>query len=547
MTVHILMNGADETDHNVEWSCQMSAESGACNSAACISVSSVRTAQRVPVSSIQLTDLNGQPLITLVPVLNGSDKDFRCDTSPNGSRPHALFTWYGRFENQSPILIQNLSVSLPGTGPEVDLSINISYNTFTLMGSILYQNMYIHCEARDGTNRGNFSKSKEIQLNIVYPPAVQLFPDTSVFNVTEGTPSFVFLCNITDANPIPQPDGYSWFLGDTVIQGQTRSSYELFNIRKAHDGVYQCTAKNDYGTGRSNRLHLNVQYSAVILNLSVTEGNTVNENTTATLTCLVDSNPESAITWSKQGILGSLKTDKYVHQSELTIGHADCLDTANYTCTASNGLGHPVEKTIPLYVTCHPRTDFRSPPVTMVYSMRYGKASLRYTVISLPEPTFNWTFIGDGSSNLILPDSATKYDSGLQSVLIFTNLSINDFGFYRVIAKNVFPTSAIEVFQLIQGDVPEVPFNVTVTDVKQTSLTVQWAAGYNGGLEQTFHIMITTGDIKRSVYAPDPGYRKYGTQTIEDLIPNTKYSISISAHNSLGSSNMTVVFQTTLH
>ncbi|KAL3862810.1 hypothetical protein ACJMK2_008756, partial [Sinanodonta woodiana] len=166
MNVNIAMNGAVATDHNAAWSCQMSAESGKCNTP-CNSTSSVRTALRVPVSSVQLRDGKGQLLATPVPVLDGSSTDFRCDTSPNGSRPHALFNWYKRSENQSPILIQGQSASTPGPRPEVDLSVNISYSTLTLMGNRSYQNMYIYCEAIDETNRGNFLKSTQAQLNIV--------------------------------------------------------------------------------------------------------------------------------------------------------------------------------------------------------------------------------------------------------------------------------------------------------------------------------------------------------------------------------------------
>ncbi|KAL3862809.1 hypothetical protein ACJMK2_008755, partial [Sinanodonta woodiana] len=91
------------------------------------------------------------------------------------------------------------------------------------------------------------------------PPVVQLFSNTSVFNITEGSPKFVFICNVTDANPMPQPDDYSWFHGGSVIQGQTRSSYELLNVQKSQDGMYQCMARNDYGTGNSSTMHLNVQ------------------------------------------------------------------------------------------------------------------------------------------------------------------------------------------------------------------------------------------------------------------------------------------------
>ncbi|KAL3862815.1 hypothetical protein ACJMK2_008761 [Sinanodonta woodiana] len=353
-------------------------------------------------------------------------------------------------------------------------------------------------------------------------------------------------CNI-DSNPLPV--SVTWTKDNNSTLSHNSSVLKVNSINKYDRGTYRCTVVNQINPSGENEeslngmewFYLNVQYGAEIINISVAEGNTVDENTTATLRCIVDSNPESNITWTKQGIMGLLQTNVSVHESQLIIEHAECLDTSNYTCNAKNGLGKQVESMVTLYVTCYPRTDFRSPAVTTVYSKWHGNASLNYTVISFPEPTFNWSFIGNKNESRWLPDSATQHDNGLQSILMFNDLNISDFGFYRVMARNIFPTSAVEVFQLIPADIPMVPSNVTVTDVKQTSLTVQWVAGYDGGLKQTFHIMIKDTDITRSVYASDPGNGKLGAQTIEDLIPNTEYSISMSANNSMGSSSVTNV------
>ncbi|KAL3837259.1 hypothetical protein ACJMK2_022627 [Sinanodonta woodiana] len=497
----------------------------------------------VPVTTVQLTNTSDEILTSTLNIVRGGIMYIRCSTAPHGSRPPATFQWYSRTVNQSPVLIGNQSISstpgsimVPGQ-PDSDLL--ISYSTLTQTGAKMYQNMFIFCEARDEMSTGNYTQSGEVQLNIVYPPMVQLSPNYSVYNVTEGTHNVVFTCNIIESNPLPQSDGYNWFHKSLIIQGQTSSSLTLASVHKSDDGEYRCTAKNDYGSGASNSLALNVQYGAEIVNLTAKDSNVVNENSSASFQCYVESNPLPTVTWAKEGNNTVLITETGVIQSQFRIESAQCIDMGNYSCTAYNGIGSAVKETVQLFVKCHPRTDFRFPPETKIYRKPHTAAILRYTVISYPLPIFTWTFLANGNESRDLPASVIQHDGIHQSELSFTSLDIDNFGYYLVTANNSVYPSAKEVFEIILADVPEVPSNVTVTDLTQNRLTIQWTAGYNGGPEQTFHIIASVGEFTRSVTVADPGHGNIGHAVLESLLPGTRYSIYMTASNSIGSSNKT--------
>ncbi|KAL3860889.1 hypothetical protein ACJMK2_006985, partial [Sinanodonta woodiana] len=87
--------------------------------------------------------------------------------------------------------------------------------------------------------------------------------------------------------------------------------------------------------------------------------------------------------------------------------------------------------------------------------------------------------------------------------------------------------------------VSEMPSNVIILEITQTSMKLQWMAGNSNGLKQIFHVVVTAGSLVRNVTADDPGYRENGTVVIEGLVPKTKYSIYMIASNLYGSSNIT--------
>ncbi|KAL3831207.1 hypothetical protein ACJMK2_044741, partial [Sinanodonta woodiana] len=214
-----------------------------------------------PVTTVQLTNGSGQVLLSSVNIVQGESTGIICSTAPNGSKPRALFQWYYRKGNQSAVLIVDQSISTtpdPITVPGQS-DILISYSTWRLTGNATYHNMYIYCQAQDEIKTGSYIKSDEVQLNIVYPPVVQLSTNQSANNVSEGMQGFVFICTIIESNPLPQANSYSWFHNGSIIQGQTSSNYTLQTVQKSDAGEYICTARNYYGEGASNSLDLIVQ------------------------------------------------------------------------------------------------------------------------------------------------------------------------------------------------------------------------------------------------------------------------------------------------
>ncbi|KAL3887372.1 hypothetical protein ACJMK2_027314, partial [Sinanodonta woodiana] len=451
----LVIHRINVSDHKTTWKCSMaSKEGGQCFGVSHPCISKVLTLfRRIPVTTVRLTNDHGLPLYSPVTVENGSRTNFTCDTSPNGSRPSALFRWYKRQDGQISNLTEDHTVSaisnLETRPGESDADVLISNNTLSLSFKKSYQNISVICAAQDETNTGTYVQSLEVPINIVYPPVVTIFPNSPHIKVKEGSQNFRLMCHVNESNPKEYQDGFEWLHNGQVIQDVKSSSYMIETVKRPHDGRYQCKAKNHYGIGSSEAVTINVQYAAKIANLSVTKSDILNENDTATLSCFVDSNPESNITWMKEGHGGHLKTDLYTRQSHLVFNCVQCLNASNYTCEASNGLGSPVKREISLHVNCHPRTDFRSPPVTKVYSKLRGEAALTYTVISYPDPKFQWTFTGNGSEKRALPYSATQKDERRTSTLIFTNLDVKDFGFYSVIATNPFSPAATCVFELI--------------------------------------------------------------------------------------------------
>ncbi|KAK3607325.1 hypothetical protein CHS0354_026220 [Potamilus streckersoni] len=376
----------------------------------------------IPVTTVQLTDTADESLTSTLNVIRGGIAYIRCSTAPLGSRPPATFRWYSRPVNQSPVLIGNQSISsipqsimVPGQSAS---DLLISYSTLTQTGDTLYQNMYIFCEARDEMSTGNYTQSGEAQLNIVYPPVVQLSPNYPAYNVTEGTQNFVFTCKIIEANPLPKSNGYSWLHWSLVIQGQTSSSYTLPSVQKSNDGEFQCTARNDYGSGTSKSVALNVQYPPSILGL--TSPYKVIEYQPLNVSCQVSSNPlPDKISWSPIG--------ESSVQSRLYFSSVSRNKSGNYSCTAQNTMTPTAGGQQTGINTSQIQVDVLYPPsihgLTSPYTViEYQPLNVTCQVSSNPLPDkISWSPIGESS---------------VQSRLYFSSVSRNKSGNYSCIAQN---------------------------------------------------------------------------------------------------------------
>ncbi|XP_055958768.1 tyrosine-protein kinase-like otk [Patella vulgata] len=155
--------------------------------------------------------------------------------------------------------------------------------------------------------------------------------------------------------------------------------------------------------------------------------NIIDEDSTVTFNCSVDSLPSSDISWSR-----SQPGEQLYSGSQYTISKASCQHTDNYTCTASNTIGQPVSKTIPLHVTCSPREN----TVTKIQITNRIDATitLQVDIIAYPPPTFTWYHT---STRQIINSARTQQLSTINyKSTVEITLNSNLFGDYIVSVVN---------------------------------------------------------------------------------------------------------------
>ncbi|KAK3594220.1 hypothetical protein CHS0354_036915, partial [Potamilus streckersoni] len=471
---------------------------------------------KVDPSKPQIVPITGSAVL-------GSDYRLNCSSVSNSAPPDHGLTMMSEWKVNDQLITTGIGYQVQGT--------ELTITSLTRQ----YNGAKLSCVAYEDSLAKSVPSNEHV-IDVKYgPDNVQLNPSGGIIKAIENH-SVIIQCT-ADCNPT-----CSFHWRRVSVPGYLKPNQTLMidSLGKIDTDNYTCTVSNGI-TGRSQSLQttLVVLYGAEIVSLSVLDSNTVNENSSAIFQCHVDSNPLPTITWRKEDTDTVFKTESGVVQSQFRIESAQCQDLGNYTCSAYNGIRTQANGTLQFFVKCHPRTDSEVPLETKVYKKRHEAAFLSYTVISYPLPKFTWMFLGNGSESRNLPDSASLYVNGRQSELQFTSLNIDDFGYYSVMADNSLPPPSREVFEIISADVPEVPSNITITEVTESSITIQWMAGYNGGPKQTFIVFASTGNFTMNITASDPGYGNIGTVVMKGLAACTKYSIYMSASNSVGSSNLT--------
>ncbi|XP_066298712.1 HEPACAM family member 2-like isoform X2 [Branchiostoma lanceolatum] len=132
----------------------------------------------------------------------------------------------------------------------------------------------------------------------------------------------------------PPPD---WHV-EYEDQNSYKSSLFITRLTREDAGNYTCVAQHG-GSSQSDSLSLDVQYPAVITNISVPTMAFV--GTTASLWCQADGNPAPEIRWYRPATNSSPihTTDQWKSSSRLTLRELDMLDDGQYVCAATNRMG----------------------------------------------------------------------------------------------------------------------------------------------------------------------------------------------------------------
>ncbi|XP_077672607.1 muscle, skeletal receptor tyrosine-protein kinase isoform X1 [Eretmochelys imbricata] len=151
--------------------------------------------------------------------------------------------------------------------------------------------------------------------------------------------------------------------------------------------------------------------------------------------CVVDSNPEPEITWTRNNIPIRLFDTRYSIRENgqlLTILSVEDSDDGVYCCSADNGVGMPARSCGALQVKMKPKIT--RPPVN-VKIIEGLKAVLPCTTMGNPKPSVSWI-----KGETVLKENAriAVLESGS---LRIHNVQREDEGHYRCVAKNSLGTA----------------------------------------------------------------------------------------------------------
>lgn len=119
-----------------------------------------------------------------------------------------------------------------------------------------------------------------------------------------------------------------------------------------------------------------------------------------------------------------------------------------------------------------------------------------------------------------------------ESVMLVQNVELSDYGRYECVARNElgFATATIK---LSVTSAPEPPYNLQVLNITHDSVTLQWSAGFDGGLPASYRLRY------KPILQPNQNYHYEDTGnstlwTVRGLQLGTEYRFSVMASNHLG-------------
>ncbi|RXN06217.1 B-cell receptor CD22-like isoform X1 [Labeo rohita] len=271
-----------------------------------------------------------------------------------------------------------------------------------------------NCEAK---NKYGTKKSNIIKINVKYgPKEVTLEPQGSINDLKEGD-KLTIKCFVKKSNPPAKQ--FTWYNNDLMLQ-QTSETLTIITVAADNKGSYHCQASNSIETVQSNKITISVKYSP--RNIKIEGRTSVKVDTSLTLTCSADANPQPhSYTWKHTPGLSSFPLS--VKTGQLNIEKVTIQHAGQYTCDVTNSVGTRSNTTkvdvlyVPKNVTASIKGEQRSgSELTLACTARANPAL----------SSFEWEKHFNGVKNTV----------GHEQKLQFNSLKISDSGQYICIAQN---------------------------------------------------------------------------------------------------------------
>ncbi|XP_078591217.1 nephrin-like isoform X16 [Branchiostoma floridae x Branchiostoma japonicum] len=471
-------------------------------------------------------------------------------TSAN-SNPAAVLTWWtGGRQLGSPQTSDSIVTAVPEGGfvTQQNLTIDITADD----NKVIYT-----CQAVNEELPGASAVTTNIRLDVQYPPDEPYISGYEEGTIVRAGRLQRMTCIAAGGNP---EASLVWLKNGQVLSADSNSitysisgniaSSELSIIAEASDNnaVYSCNASNPATSQPLSATKvLTVQFPPERVAIT-TNPPVLKAGEQGTLSCTSSSsNPASVVTWYRDGKVQSgtvegrvpAENGGFSTTNALTIPLTSTEDGAVFSCRATNELlSESVNDAITLDVNFAPELD-KSPLLSRVAAGEGDTANLVCKADGFPNVEFSW-FKGsellNTSGNKLQSTVRTKSWYQQEGILIIHNVSANqDYSTYRCQVTNSLGTDTFNV-RLDGRSKPDMPTSVTLVKKEDTTVTLSWTPGFDGGVQQSFQIRYNKQGRQGFVYV-DVTPSNATTYTVTGLDPNTAYEFAVTAFNTLGESD----------
>lgn len=244
---------------------------------------------------------------------------------------------------------------------------------------------------------------------------------------------------------------------DLVTKGQLEYSLRIQKVDVYDEGSYTCSIQTKQKP-KTSHVYLIVQVPASIYKVS--EDVIVNEGSNVTLSCLASGRPDPMITW------------RLLNPSAEPLDGEEFLDiigimrnqAGRYECKASNDVATPDVKYVNVVVNYPPTIQKIQSSETPVGQV----GMLQCDANAVPKPEFEWYRDDKRMTN---SQSINIQMLGTTTILVFSNVSEEDYGNYTCVATNRLGIQNASVFLYRPG---------TGRDINSSSCVSQslWLMGF---------------------------------------------------------------------
>lgn len=209
---------------------------------------------------------------------------------------------------------------------------------------------------------------------------------------------------------------------DLVTKGQLEYSLRIQKVDVYDEGSYTCSIQTKQKP-KTSHVYLIVQVPASIYKVS--EDVIVNEGSNVTLSCLASGRPDPIITWRLLNPLAEpLDGEEFLDIIGIMRNQA-----GRYECKASNDVATPDVKYVNVVVNYPPTIQKIQSSETPVGRM----GMLQCDANAVPKPEFEWYRDEKRMTNT---QSINIQMLGTTTILMFSNVSEEDYGNYTCVATN---------------------------------------------------------------------------------------------------------------